>query len=53
MYRAEGDRAPNASYAPAMSRYPTSARTAKGRFLTVVTALMVVVLAAFVMAYVQ
>jgi hypothetical protein len=32
-----------------MSRYLYNARTAKGRFATVVTALMAVVLAAFVL----
>jgi hypothetical protein len=34
-----------------MSRYLYNTRTAKGRFATVVTALMAVVLAAFVLAY--
>lgn len=34
-----------------MTRHPYSTRTAKGRFLTVVTALMAVVLAALVLAY--
>jgi hypothetical protein len=38
---------------PGMSRYFRSTHTAKGRFLTVVAVLMVAVLAAFVLAYVQ